>query len=359
MKWPITLGWVRESWRSWGWGDATCYELPSLLAWVPPVVPLIKGDDAALPPANLKRPPYQGGLQGVVPRLPRRRHTTRLLRPHASQGAPSPMTLPLSVSGRSALDVAVVAARRAGTIILKGYSRAKQVSYKGRANPVTDTDIRAEETLLAILREQFPGHGILSEESGQAAEGPEYQWVVDPLDGTRNFAWGLPLFAVCVALARGEDVLLGVVYDPLRRELFCAAKGGGATLNGRPIHVSDRSTLESAIIATDAGYDDDKAKKALQLVADLWPGIQAPRFLGSAALGMSYVAAGRLDLYFHHSLKPWDLAAPYVIVEEAGGVITTREGKPASYRSGGVIVANPVLQKAFLERANGHPWQRA
>ncbi|MBI4298026.1 MAG: inositol monophosphatase [Chloroflexi bacterium] len=269
------------------------------------------------------------------------------------------MSFPLAVDGRPALEVAQEVARQAGRVILRRFPGRKQISHKGRANLVTDTDMQAEKTILSLLRRHFPSHAILSEETGQAAEGSEYQWVVDPLDGTRNFAWGIPFFATCLALARGNEVVLGVVYDPVRRELFWAERGKGAAVNGKPMALSSRASLDQAVLGTDSGYDDDKAKRAFQLVTDLWPGVQAVRLMGSAALGLTYVACGRLDLYFHHTLQPWDLAASLLMIEEAGGKVTQKDGSPASYRSPGIIAANPALHAAFLERVRNHPWQQA
>ena len=151
---------------------------------------------------------------------------------------------------------------------------------------------------------------MLAEESGESgsADSP-YVWIVDPVDGTRNYAIGVPYFATTIALARDGEVVYGATYDPSRDEMFEARRGGGATCNGEPVRVSERTSLSMATLATDMGYNDAMAGFALQLLDRLWPGMQAVRIMGSAALGLAYTASGRADVYFHHCLAPWDIAA--------------------------------------------------
>ena len=273
--------------------------------------------------------------------------------------------LPTGSSGRSALEVAEVAARAAGRVIMEGFHpqpdgerRAPVVSHKGRANIVTDTDRAAERESTAVLMEEFPGFNLLAEESGHTAGKGPYTWVVDPLDGTRNYASGVPHFAVNVALTYEGESVLGVTYDPVREEMFHAIGGQGAFMNGNPIAVSGIDTLEMGVMGFDMGYTDDKAARLLEAFRSLWPGMQALRIMGSAALGMAYVAAGRIESYSHHNVEAWDIAPGLVLVREAGGVVTDIRDAPAVVNSSGVVAANPVFHKRFMEATAATEWRK-
>lgn len=267
--------------------------------------------------------------------------------------------LPRAAGGRSARDVAVEACRVAGDMLRRRFGGAMEVTHKGRGNMTTDVDRQVQDAVLGLLRREFPAVGSLAEEAPDVEPATEYYWVVDPLDGTRNFATGVPFFSVVVALARRGEVVLGLTYDPMRDELFLAERGGGATLNGKPISVSRRERLEQCTLGFDLGYDNAKALTALQLVQRLWPGMQTIRIMGSSALGLAYAAAGRIDLYFHHALSPWDVAAGLVLAPEAGGVYTDKHGGPAGLRSDGLIVSNRALHAEFLRVTEGSEWARA
>jgi fructose-1,6-bisphosphatase/inositol monophosphatase family enzyme len=158
---------------------------------------------------------------------------------------------------------------------------------------------------------------------------------------------------------RGEEVLLGLTYDPIRRELFTSVKGSGAYLNGRQIWVGKAASLKESIAGLDMGYHDGRGKEALRLLTDLWPGMQSIRIMGSAALGLAYVASGRLDIYFHHNLYPWDITPGILLVQEAGGVITDRDGKPISTQTGALVAANAAVHKDFLCLSEGSGWRKA
>jgi len=199
---------------------------------------------------------------------------------------------------------------------------------------------------------------VLAEEAPDVTPSTEYYWIVDPLDGTRNFATGVPFFSVVVALAHRGEVVMGLTYDPFREELFAGMKGGGATLNGRPIAVSGRERLEDCTIGFDLGYDNAKALTALKLMERVWPGMQTIRIMGSSALSLAYAAAGRIDLYFHHALSPWDIAAALVLAPEAGGVFTDKHGGPSGLRCDGLIVSNRALHAEFLRATRGTDWER-
>jgi myo-inositol-1(or 4)-monophosphatase len=256
--------------------------------------------------------------------------------------------LPLSRSGKSALEVAAQAARQAGEI-LKAYFREKtQVKYKGRANIVTDIDLRSEETLKSFLIAEYPDHSILSEESQAVTGDSSYKWILDPLDGTNNYSFGIPLFSIVIALTEREDVLLGIVYDPLRDEMFSAQRRRGATLNSSPIHVTGKKTVRESLIGLDLGYVDEKGRRSLELMASLWPEMYAYRIMGSAALGMAYAACGRLDIYFHLLIYPWELACGQLLVTEAGGVATDLEGKPLKAGQSSIIASNEAVHADFL-----------
>lgn len=257
-------------------------------------------------------------------------------------------TLPLSQSGTSALEVAAEAARKAGEILKTHFRKKTLVKYKGRANIVTDVDLQSEKSLKSILQAEYPDHSILSEESQAIAGNSSYKWILDPLDGTNNYSFGIPFFSIVIALAKGKDVLLGIVYDPLRDEMFSARKGNGATLNDSPIHITRRKTVQESLIGLDLGYVDEKGKRSLEFITSLWPEMYAYRIMGSAALGMAYTACGRLDLYFHFLLYPWELACGQLLVTEAGGVVTDLEGKPPKIGQGSVIASNKAVHADFL-----------
>lgn len=258
------------------------------------------------------------------------------------------LSLPSAKSGLPAREVAETAAREAGRIIMAHFHQQKRVVVKGRGNLVTDVDNLVEERLREILRREYPECGIVGEEGQDSLGSSEYTWIVDPLDGTRNYVSGIPFFGVTVALVRGGVVVLGVVYDPVRDEFFLAEGGGGARCNGHPLAVAQKGRVREAVIGMDMGYDDDRGRENLEIVSALWPGVQTLRIMGSAALGITYVAAGRLDLYFHSNLYPWDLASGILLVGEAGGTITQRDGAPIDLSSRSVLAANSPLHGDFL-----------
>jgi myo-inositol-1(or 4)-monophosphatase len=257
-------------------------------------------------------------------------------------------TLPLSQSGKSALEVAAEAARKAGEVLKTHFREKTQVKYKGRANIVTDVDLQSEEVLKSFLLAEYPDHSILSEESQAIVGNSSYKWILDPLDGTNNYSFGIPFFSIVIALTKGKDVLLGIVHDPLRDEMFSARKGNGAVLNNSPIHVTAKKTVKESLIGLDLGYVDEKGKRSLEFITSLWPEMYAYRIMGSAALGMAYTACRRLDLYFHLLIYPWELACGQLLVTEAGGVATDLEGKPVKIGQGSVIASNKAIHADFL-----------
>ncbi|MBI3744272.1 MAG: inositol monophosphatase [Chloroflexi bacterium] len=268
--------------------------------------------------------------------------------------------IPTAESGKPAIDVASELTQAAGGILRSRFRSQLDIKHKGRADVVTNVDMEVERFIVSRLREEFPSCAILAEESGKGgAIAAEWTWIIDPLDGTRNYSIGVPHFATTMALARGDEVYLGLTYDPLRDELFKAVRGEGASLNSEPMRVSPVTRLADAVIGTDMGYSDAMGAYALQLLSKLWPGVQTIRVMGSAALGLAYAASGRLGLYFHHLLSPWDIAAGILMAQESGAIVTDRNGKPTSYHTSTILLGNPQLHAEFLQRTNGLPWRTA
>lgn len=262
------------------------------------------------------------------------------------------LALPRGASGREALTVARECGVAAGEILRRNFRSAegRRVEFKGERNPVTATDLAAEDAAIAILRREFPTHGVLGEErGGEPANG--WLWVIDPLDGTRNFASGVPHFAFNLALCHDQRPVLGVTVDPLRNEEFMGVRGRGATVNGRPLRVGERAKLAEGVVSTGMGYDNAAGKRLLSLLHALWPGMQTIRISGSAALDLAYIAAGRFDLFVHYGLYAWDLAAGVVLIEEAGGRITEAEGGPITLGSKRVVAGNGSVMEDFVRRA--------
>ena len=251
------------------------------------------------------------------------------------------------------LEVAIAAARAAGGILRGSFGGEQNVRYKGEVDLVTEVDERAEEEIVGMLREAFPDYGMLAEEGGKSPGGGEHRWIVDPLDGTSNYAHGLPIFSVSIALERAGELVLGVVHDPMRDETFVAERGGGATLNGRPIRVSETDELIRALVVTGLPYDRDTMPAALQLFARFAVLTQGLRRLGSAAFDVCYVAAGRLDAYYERGVRPWDVAAGALILEEAGGKVTGFLGEKLDLEGLEIVASNAALHAAIVDATNG------
>jgi len=268
-----------------------------------------------------------------------------------------PPDLPLSRSGRTAPEVARRCAQEGARIVMEGLGKAQDVRAKGRGNIVTAADLASERAIQEILAVEYPDHSVLSEETAATARSEGWTWVVDPLDGTRNYLSGIPMFCINIALCHNGEPLLGMTFEPVRGEEFFALSGAGAFLNERPIRASTKESVMASVLAIDMGYDDARAGRALSLVRELWPGMQSLRVIGSAALGLAYAACGRFDLFVHHMLYPWDVAAGMLLVREAGGAITDRDGGPVGIRSEGVIAGAPGAHADFLRLAAGREWR--
>jgi myo-inositol-1(or 4)-monophosphatase len=259
---------------------------------------------------------------------------------------------------KPALTVAVKAARAAGNVILRRMSRldAIPVTEKDRFDFASEVDRQAEAEIIKELKRTYPRHSILAEESGAQGKG-DPQWIIDPLDGTHNYLRGFPHFCVSIAqVSRGQPEL-GVIFDPLRNELFTATQGGGAFLNERRLRVADRKTLEGALIATGVPFRQRAHLNAqIAMIHALLTGAQAEdiRRTGSAALDLAYVAAGRLDAYFEIGLKPWDMAAGHLIVREAGGRCTDFTGGNGYMANGNIVAGNLKVVDAMLATIKPH-----
>jgi fructose-1,6-bisphosphatase/inositol monophosphatase family enzyme len=261
-------------------------------------------------------------------------------------------TSPAAVSGRPALEVAREAAVAAGTRILERFRRPQEVGTKGRGNLVTATDLEAEKIVHDALAREFPGHAILSEESATETDISGWAWVLDPLDGTRNFVSGIPFFCVNLALCYDRQPVVAVTHDPNHGETFWAERGKGAWVNSRRICASTQETVQASVLAIDLGYDDERGRGLLGLVHQLFPGVQSVRIPGSAALGLAYAGSGRYDLFVHHYMYPWDIAAGILLVREAGGVVTDHTGAEIDITSRTIVAGGPAVHADFLR------WQR-
>ena len=241
-------------------------------------------------------------------------------------------------------------ARQAGELLLAGYGRSHEFRHKGRIDLVTEYDGRSEELLLGLIRANFPGHAIHSEESGKHSGSQGHLWYVDPLDGTTNFAHGLPVFSVSIGYADEQGVRLGVVYDPTRDEMFSAERGQGARLNGAPLQVSTVDELLQSLLTTGFAYENWVIETNLEHFARFQRLSQGVRRLGSAALDLCYVACGRIDGYWEVQVYPWDLAAGGLIAAEAGARVTNLQGG-ADYLTPpcSILAANPALHEKMVE----------
>jgi len=245
------------------------------------------------------------------------------------------------------LNIAIRAARAAGDIIVRAMDRVDllNITPKGRNDYVSEVDRQAEREIVNILQKAYPSHAFMGEEGGaQGAAQAEYVWVIDPLDGTTNFLHGFPQFAVSIGLFHKGRIDQGVVYDPVKQELFTASRGGGAALNNRRLRVTKQSAMVGALLGTGIPFKDQSYLDAyLGMLKDLLRDAAGIRRAGSAALDLAYIAAGRLDGFWEIGLKPWDMAAGVLLIQEAGGIVSDLEGGDKYFETGGIVTANPKL----------------
>lgn len=241
-------------------------------------------------------------------------------------------------------------ARKAGALLKERFHHTHEISFKGRINIVTEADMMSEELLMNAIRERFPGHDIISEETAGLLTGSPYRWIIDPLDGTTNYAHGFPVFAVSIALEREGSILLGVIYNPMLDELFMAERGKGAFLNEERITVSDAGDLSKSLLATGFPYDiRENPDNNMNYFTEMAMKVRAIRRAGSAALDMAYIAAGRFDGFWELKLQPWDTAAGWLIVEEAGGSVTDISGEAYRLDSPSILATNGKIHRSMMD----------
>jgi myo-inositol-1(or 4)-monophosphatase len=254
------------------------------------------------------------------------------------------------------VNIAVRAARNAGNIMVRHLDRLDSltVESKGRNDFVSEVDRMAKQEIIGTLRKAYPDHAVLGEETGSHGT-HEYEWIIDPLDGTTNYLHGLPHFAVSIALRHRGRLEAGVIYDPLRQELYTAHRGGGAQLDGRRIRVSARKELTGSLIGTGFPFRAQRHFPAyLEMFRALTEHASDLRRAGAAALDLAYVAAGRLDGFWEIGLQPWDMAAGVLLVREAGGIVSDFRGGEAFMQNGNVVCGNPKVFKGLLTAINPH-----
>jgi myo-inositol-1(or 4)-monophosphatase len=258
------------------------------------------------------------------------------------------------------LTVAIDAARRAGGILRENIHGTREITFKGDINLATEMDMRSERLVVETLLASFPGHGIIAEEETQIRNESGFQWIIDPLDGTTNYAHGYPCFSVSIALEHEGEIIVGVVYDPMRDELFSARKGSGAVLNGKKIRVSGIDTLIKSLLATGFPYDRKVSEKNnMDYFHDLLMASQEVRRDGSAALDLCYVASGRFDGFWELKLKPWDVAAGSLIVAEAGGMVSDLSGNAFALHAEEILASNGQIHGPMMETLRNAVERRA
>jgi fructose-1,6-bisphosphatase/inositol monophosphatase family enzyme len=242
-------------------------------------------------------------------------------------------------------------ARAAGDLALSRFRGAQKIDVKGHRNIVTETDVQAELRVKEILAAEFPDHKILSEETASDTDASSgWTWVIDPIDGTKNYAIGMPFWCTNVALCLDGDPVVGLTYDAVHGEGFWAVVGEGAFCNADPIAASDKDDVFSSVISIDLGYDDAMGSRQLDLMREIFPRVQGIRITGSAALGLAYAACGRIDLYTHMNVSPWDVAAGILLVREAGGVASGRDGAPMTIMSSHFAAGGRRVHADFMAR---------
>jgi myo-inositol-1(or 4)-monophosphatase len=257
------------------------------------------------------------------------------------------------VKGIGLLNFAIQTARDAGSLLAERFGRALRVINKSELDLVTESDLASERLIIDRIKTYHPRHAILAEESGASSPATpeahgEWRWIVDPLDGTTNYAHGYPCFCVSIGLEHDGRMEVGVIYDPMRDEMFTAERGQGAALNGRRISVSPTPDLTGALLCTGFPYDVRERSEFARHFANFIMNAQAVRRDGAAALDLAYVACGRFDGFWEEGLKPWDVAAGSLMVEEAGGRVSNYEGGPLSIYAPPILASNGLIHEQMM-----------
>lgn len=250
------------------------------------------------------------------------------------------------------LNIAINAARQAGDIIIRHIEQLDRIKITAKSNNdfFCEVDIKAEQAIINTIHKAYPEHGIIAEESGVQNEDAELVWIIDPLDGTKNYLHGFPFYAISIAIRIKNRIEHAVIYDPIRHECFSASRGHGARLNDRRLRVSKQNQLSSALLGTTFSISNEtRAKRYLPVIETLTGKCSGLRTTGSAALNLAYVASGRLDGAWDFGLKPWDIAAGCLLVQEAGGLIGDLQGGEDYLKQGDIIAAPPKIFKSLLQ----------
>jgi len=255
------------------------------------------------------------------------------------------------------LNFAIQTARDAGRVLAERFGRALEITNKSELDLVTESDLASERLIIDRIKSHYPRHAILAEESGASEpvdreKESDWRWIIDPLDGTTNYAHGYPCFCVSIGLEHKGRMEIGVVYDPMRDEMFTAERGQGAALNGLRIHVSRTPSLASALVCTGFPYDVRQRSQFARHFSNFIMSAQGVRRDGAAALDLVYVAAGRFDGFWEEGLKPWDVAAGALIIEEAGGRISNYFGEPLNIYSPPVVASNGLVHDEMMRVLN-------
>jgi len=251
------------------------------------------------------------------------------------------------------LNFAIQTARDAGRILAERFGRTLEITNKGELDLVTESDLASERLIIERINTYHPRHAILAEESGASSPADqemrsEWRWIIDPLDGTTNYAHGYPCFCISIGLEHNGRMELGVVYDPMRDELFTAERGNGASLNGRRIQVSPVRSLSAALLCTGFPYDVRERSEFARHFANFIMNAQGVRRDGAAALDLAYVACGRFDGFWEEGLKPWDVAAGALMIEEAGGRVSNYTGESLNIHNPPILASNSLLHEQMM-----------
>jgi myo-inositol-1(or 4)-monophosphatase len=256
----------------------------------------------------------------------------------------------MAMEWEKSLNAAQEASRKAGEMLRRNIDSSREIAYKGAVNLVTDFDKRAQDIIFSHLSSRFPDHDFLAEEDLCRQRGSEFRWIIDPIDGTTNYAHNFPVFCVSIALEWKSEVVCGVIYDPMREEIFSAISGNGAVMNGRRISTSTNGDLDKSLLATGFPYDVRESEvNNIDHFANFATRVQAIRRCGSAALDLCYVACGRFDGFWELKLSPWDVAAGILIVEEAGGHVTDFKGETPSIYGRDLVASNGLIHEQMIQ----------